>query len=121
MLWPSRARATCRLRSAGPSATNSRVNSLAGEVSAGIIEPFSVYDGLLAPPKPRTSEGKRVWCPKCRASNWSSDSVFFVCAEPDIGAAVSRLASARWPPDTPGCDAPETSVIRSRRSASGSR
>jgi hypothetical protein len=103
------------------SATKSRVNTRAGESSAGIMAPFSVYDGLLAPERPSTSDGKRVRSPRCLDSSWSSEIVLRVCAEAVIGAAERRLDSARWPPDTPGCDVPEITVNRSRRSSSGAR
>jgi hypothetical protein len=86
------------------------VKSRAGESSAGIIEPVSVYEGLFEPESPSTSEGKRVSLPRCLASSWSTEIVLRDWAAAVIGAAVSRLASARWPPDTPGCDVPEMMV-----------
>jgi hypothetical protein len=86
------------------------VNTWDGESSAGIIDPFSVYEGLLLPESPSTSDGNRVWLPKCLAKSWSSEMLLRE-TEPLIGAAESRLASARCPPETPGCDVPETTVI----------
>ena len=45
------------------------VKSLEGDDSAGIIDPFSVYDGLLLPDNAKTSEGNRVSWPRCFANN----------------------------------------------------
>ena len=91
MLRPSRARCIWRRRSAGESAIKSFENSFEGDDSAGIIDPFSVYEGLLLPDNDKTSEGNLVSCPKCFANNWSTEIVFPEGIPPDIGAADNRL------------------------------
>ena len=65
----------------------------------------------------RTSDGNRVWPPRCLAISWSTEMEFLDRPELPAGLAVKMLASARCPPPTPGWDEPEMTVKSFRKSS----
>ena len=84
--------------------------------SAGIIAPFSVYEGLVELLVFSTSEGKRVSWPRCFAISWSRETVLREVVPREFGQAEKMLPSAECPPVTPGWDVPEITVKSSRMS-----
>jgi len=72
------------------------VNSRGGDDSAGIIDPFSVYDGLLVFECPRTNEGNRVRIPRFFPLNRASQ-IDITGAYPDTHGSGDAPARPGFP------------------------
>ena len=76
--------------------------------------PVRVHDRLRPPLTASVSDGNRVSVPIRSATSWSSEIVLRNELLAGCGAAVRKQMSDGWPPSTPGCDTPLSTVKSAR-------